>query len=59
MRDEQVQVARGRANRTIAVEHVRLLLAQGFEANGSAMTSTRDANKLAHSTVTDLARLRG
>lgn len=59
MWDEQMQVARGRANRTIAVEHVRLWLTQGFEANGSAMASACDANQIAHSTVTDFARLRG
>ena len=59
MRDEQVQIAARRADRAIAVEQVWARIAPRLEADRAAMAATRDPDELAHSTVTDLARLRG
>ena len=59
MRNEQVQIAGGRTDRTIAIEHFGLTLAKRLEPHCAAMAAASDAYEFAHSTVTDLARLRG
>ena len=59
MRYKKMQIARSRADRAIAIEHMRFLLTQSFKANSAAMTPPGNLDEFAHSTVTDLARLRG
>ena len=59
MRDEQVEITARRANRAIAIEEVRARVAERLKAHRAAMAAAGDPDERAHSTVTDLARLRG
>lgn len=54
-RNDQMEITRFRADRAVAVEQRRLFGNLSLEADGAAMTTARNL----HSTVTDLARLRG
>ena len=59
MRDEQMEIPARRANRAIAIKQFGPRVAQRLAPHRAAMAAPGDANERAHSTVTDLARLRG
>jgi len=59
VRDKQMQIARSRTDRAIAIEHIGARIAQRLKPDSAAMAAAGDGHELAHSTGTDFARLRG